>query len=144
MSSITPDAVREEITENALKEGNPIKTSTGAAAGTSEFLYNDSTGKLASGGTITASKTVYVNSSGVPTSGALPFELTISGVSGTQAAIFDLTAVSTLSADQILHETIVAGASTSLTTAGFLRVKITDTGDNLTDGFYYIPFGTLA
>ena len=136
MSSITADAVREEISQNALKEGNPVKKSTGLPSTVSGVLYTDS--------------------SSVLQSGALPFELPVagiastqelkvSGVSSTAVGFLDFTSVSTLSADELMHTPLVAGAAvTTFTSTGFIRVKITDSAGNLTDGYHYIQLGTLS
>ena len=142
-SSSTPDGLKAEIDAGKMAIGNPVVTSTGAPATASSLPYIDSSSQLARTA-VTASKPVYIDSNSVPQTGGFPFGIVVTGVEATQAAVFDITAVTTLSAAEIMHETIVSGAATSLTTTGFLRIKITDTADNLTDGFYYVPFGTLA
>lgn len=119
--SATPDSARTEIAENALKAGNPVKTSTGAAA--------------------TASKPLYVDSSSKMASGSFPFALPVTLTDAT-LPIIDLTGVGTAG---LLTTTFVKAADVSThTVSGYLRIAITDTGDDVTDGSYYIPFGIIV
>lgn len=62
----------------------------------------------------------------------------------TSAALLSLTGYSSLSGENDLGLTLVAGATASHTVTGFVRVKLTDSGGNITGGDYYIPVGTLA
>jgi len=143
MSSITPDAVREEITANSLKAGNPVKKSTGAAATANSLLYGDSSSNLETAA-MTASKPVYVDSSSVPATGAIPFSMPITMATSTSGTFLTLTGYSSLSGVNNLGLTLVAGGTASFTIVGFTRVSLVDSGGNITTGDYYIPYGTLA
>lgn len=98
------------------------------------------------GDAVTASAgPLYVDSNQKMKSGDLPYELKFSGVTNTASAVLDLQAASTVSADELMHGTFVSGASvTTFTKTGFIRVKITDDGGNLTDGYHYIQLGSLT
>lgn len=110
MSSITPDALREEIRVNGLAWIASVADDfTDLEAGTTPFS-----------------------------------KVTISNVASTTAALQSFTGVSTLSGTADLTLTLAAGAAASFTTVGFVRVTLTDSGGNITDGDYYLPFGTLA
>lgn len=141
--SITPDAVREEIVENSLVVGNPVKTAAKLKALGSYLIYSDSNSNFASS-EITASKPVYTDSSSVPQTGAFPFAVPMSAAS-TTAAFLDVTGASTLSATGPLNNSLVSGgAVTTFTATGYVRVTITDDGGNITSGQHYIQVGTLA
>lgn len=119
--SPTPGSVRTEAQENALKAGNPVKTSTGAVA--------------------TASKPLYADSSSLLASGAFPFALPINQPT-TTSPLLDLTGIA---ASAILTRTLVAaGEVTTFTVTGYARVLVTDDGNQITDGSYYIAFGTIV
>jgi len=62
----------------------------------------------------------------------------------TAAALLSLTGYSTLSGENDLGTTLVAGGTASFTITGFARATLTDSGGNITNGDYYIPVGTLA
>lgn len=133
-----PGSVRSEITENANKAGNPVKTSTGASQ-TNAIPYADSSGNLAHT-SVTASKPVYIDSSSVPQTGSFPFALPAVQATST-LPLLDLTGVGSAG---LLTTTIVkASEVTTATIAGYIRVAITDTGDTVTDGSYYFPFYTI-
>lgn len=119
--SISPDGARSEITENALKAGNPVKTSAGAKA--------------------TASQPVYVDSSSNMATGAFPFTLPVDIDSNTASvASFDVVGL-----EGVITGTVVNIAGSTVTQTGALRITVTDaTGIGATTGAYYIPFGTLA
>ncbi len=71
--------------------------------------------------------------------------LIITGVANTGTSFGSFTGASTLSADEIMHQTLVDGAGvTTFTKTGFLRVSIVDQGGNITDGDHYIQFGSLS
>lgn len=71
--------------------------------------------------------------------------LVITGVANTGTSIGSITGATTLTANDIMHQTLVAGSGvTTLTYAGFARVSIVDQAGNITNGDYYIPFGTLS
>lgn len=78
-------------------------------------------------------------------SGAADFtKVSFYGITDSGAALLDVTARATETADVSLLTTLVKGAAASLTTVGFMRIDLVDEGGVLTDGAYYIPFGTLA
>lgn len=119
MSSITPDSVRVEVAENALREGNPTKTSAGALSQASKNLYSDANSNLS------YDYPLKVNQ---PDNTDYAAEFTVVGLEG------------------VITGTIVniAGGST-VTQTGALRILVTDsTGIGATTGAYYIPIGTLA
>ena len=144
MSSITPDAVREEIKENALVVGNPVKTAAKLQTITSSLIYADSDSKMAKT-TVTASKPVYIDSSSVPQTGGFPFAVPmIAGASDTSAAVMTVQGSATGSADELMHLTLVKGANTTAVIAGYMRATITDDAGVITTGDYYVPFYTLT
>lgn len=143
--SITPDAVREEIRENAIVVGNPVKTAAKLKALASYLLYSDSNSDFATSA-ITASKPVYIDSSSVPQTGDLPFAMPVD-VSGqaTTSAVLKFTGRATASGSNDLGLTLVAGgAVTTFTATGYVRVQIVDSAGILTDGFHYVQVGSLA
>ena len=118
MSSITPDGARSEIAENALVEGNPVKDSSKNKVTNVEQLTSDSSGNLQA----TAHLPVVQ-----PTATAKMFDLTGTAASG------------------VLTRTFVAGGEvTTFTAAGYARITVTDEGNQITDGDYYIQFGTIV
>jgi hypothetical protein len=128
MSTESNDGLRTDLQAGKLAIGNVVVTSTGAISTVSSNTYVDSLGKLASG--------------------ALPFELPLyAGVTDTSYSVLKARSTTMSTADVGMLCTLVKGASTSLTTAGFLRITIADDNTDaggLTSGNYYIPFGTLA
>lgn len=145
MSSITPDAVRAEIAENAIVIGNPAKTAAKVAGLASYIPYFDSASTLAATA-VTASKPVYIDSSSVPQTGTFPFSVPVDvSALATTTAIVDLKGTSTLSGSNDLGSTLVTGSAvTTATITAYVRVKITDAGGNVTDGFHYMPVYSLA
>lgn len=143
MSSISADSVREEIAENALVMGNPVKTSAKLKALASYLLYSDSNSNVAASA-ITASKPVYIDSSSVPQAGAIPFSVPVTAQS-TTATFLNLTGASTLSGTADMTLTLVAGSAyTTFTKSGAIRVTITDSAGNVVSGDHYIQIGTLS
>lgn len=126
MSSITADAVREEIRENAVVVGNPVKTAAKIAALASLPIYADSSSNL-----------------GV---GAYPFSVPVDVSSqATTSTFLNLTGKSTLSGTADMTLTLVAGAAyTTFTKSGAIRVTITDSAGNVVNGDHYIQIGTLS
>ena len=138
--SITADGARGEIAENAIAVGNPVKASTKLHNQSSSLLYSDSSSNLATKA-VTASKPVYIDSSSVPQTGTIPFALPINQAT-TTSPMFDLTGNGGAG---ILTQTLVAaGEVTTFTVTGYVRVLITDDGNQVTDGSYYIAFGTIV
>lgn len=121
----TYDSLYSLIKNACLRLGNPANAASGAAA--------------------TASVPVYVDSSSNLQAGNIPFAIPLmAGVTSTAFSVMSVEGSTTGAANVSMTQTLVQGASASLTTTGFLRVTITDDAGNLTNGAYYIPFGTLA
>lgn len=121
------DSLKARIEALGLKIGNEVlESSTGLATSVSKLLYVDSDKRLAGGN--------------------IPFMIPMhAGVTDTSYAAMEVKGSSTLSADEIMHQTLVAGAGvTTFTKTGFIRVKIVDSAGNLTDGYHYIQIGTLS
>ena len=93
----------------------------------------------------TASATL-VSSLSALEDGTTPFSLvTISGVPTTSSSALSVTGTSSLSANEIFHLTLVSAAGvTTFTYSGFIRMSAVDSGGNITDGSYYIPFGLVS
>jgi hypothetical protein len=126
MSTPSGDSVRDEIVENALVAGNPVKTSVKGVASASGLLYTDSSSKLASG--------------------ALPMAAPVD-VSGqaTTTTFLNLTGKSSLSGTADMTLTLVAGSAyTTFTKSGAIRVTITDASGNVVSGDHYIQIGLLS
>lgn len=143
--SITPDAVRAEIAENANVVGNPVKTAAKLKALASYLMYSDSNSDLAASA-LAASKLLYVDSNVVPQAGNVPFALPVD-VSGqsTTSAFLNLTGRSSLSGSADMTLTLVAGSAyTTFTKSGAIRVTITDSAGNVVDGDHYIQIGSLS
>lgn len=117
MSSISADAVREEIRENALVSGNPVKSSNKVNVGAVRQLTSDSSGNLQA----TASLPIVQ-----PTATSPIFQLTGVGASGTLVDTF-----------------VVASDVTTATIGGYIRATLTNTGTGLTTGDYYLPVYTI-
>ena len=123
MSTPTPDGLKKEIEENSNVVGNPVKASDNTPA--------------------TASKPIYVDSSSDLASGAFPFSVPITP---SAATVTFLNVTGTGTADVMTSNVVVdgTGGATTFTKKGYIKVSITDTGDVLTDGDYYIQVGTLT
>lgn len=126
MSLENSDGLYDLIRNFTLKVGNLIKDLVGASASASVPLYSDSNSKLAAGG--------------------FPFALQLlAGVTDTSFSVAAITGSSTGSANELMHQTLVDGAQvTTFTKTGFLRVTITDSAGNITNGAHYIQIGTLT
>ena len=129
--SITPDAVRAEIAENANVIGNPVKNANKTDATASTPIYVDSTSKLATGNIPFAT-----TMAGVVVSGLLTTAVSSLDISGTS---------NPGTADTLMQGQLVLGSRvTTITTTGYLQINITDAQGNITNGVHYIPFGTLT
>jgi hypothetical protein len=119
MSTPSGDAVREEIRENALVMGNPVKEST----------------KLP----VTVANVLSVNASGV-LEDIVPVPVNASAITDS------LIALGGTPNGNIMTQTLVAAASaTTFTGAGWMRISIVSGNDALlSTGAYYVPFGTLT
>jgi hypothetical protein len=127
MAFETLDNVMAYVKSVAFKIGNSILDASGNTGTTTSVpLYVTSDSKLAAGG--------------------FPFAVQLlSGATSTAAAVMAVTGSSTLTADDIMHQTLVAGAGvTTWTKTGFIKVNITDSGGNIVNGDHYIQFGTLS
>lgn len=89
------------------------------------------------------SKPVYVDSSSKLQAGAVPFSLPITPSSAT-VTFLNVTGAAT--SDVMTTNVVVdgAGGATTFTKKGYIKISITDTGDVMTDGDYYIQVGTLT
>jgi hypothetical protein len=119
VGSISPDGARDEIRENALVAGNPVKTSSKFPVTAVTQLTGSAEGVL--------QQTAH-----------LPIvQPTIT------AEIFDITGTPN---GNIMTQTLVAAASaTTFTTSGWFRIDVVSGTDALlSTGSYYIPFGTLT
>ena len=134
-----------QLINERLKIGSDVYSNKNVANQTTNSLpYVDSVGKLAATG-VTASKPVYIDSSSVPQTGALPFAIPLSaGATDSGFSTWTITGRATGSADELMHLNLVLGANATSTIAGFIRTTITDGAGVITDGAYYIPFYTLA
>ena len=143
MSSPSADSLKTEIDQGRMRVGNQFQAATGLPVTANQIPYVDSNSNLATA-TLTASQLVYSNSSSVPVAGVPPFALAMAAAA-TTVSVFTVSGTSTLSADEIMHNTLVAGAGvTTWTKTGFIQVDITDAGGNITNGKHYIQFGTLT
>ena len=103
----------------------------------------------AAGAPVTASKLIYADSNSQLASGTIPFAIATTVAPDVTAAsstssLLTLTGASTA---DVMTTTVVAdgtGGATTFTKKGYIRINVTDTGDNITDGFYYIQVGTLT
>ena len=134
-----------ELIKKRVKIGADIYAANNADAATASAIpYIDSGSKLAAT-TVTASKPVYIDSSSVPQTGALPFANPLSaGATDSSFSTWTITGRATGSADELMHLNLVKGANATSTIAGFVRTTITDQAGVITDGDYYVPFYTLA
>lgn len=121
MSTPSTDGLKLEIDQGRMRVGNQVQLATGLPAVASQPLMTDASGNLAA---------------------ATP--LLMSALT-TAVSFLDVTGQSTTSADEMMHNTLVAGASvTTWTKTGFIQINVTDAGGNITAGKHYIQFGTLS
>lgn len=110
-----------------LTIGNLVKLAgTKLPASVSVPLFTDANGKLGAAG--------------------FPFVLPLlAGVTSTANAVFSVEGSSTGTANDLMHQTLVAAANvTTFTSQGFIRVALIDDAGNITNGSYYIQVGTLS
>ena len=119
MSTPSGDSVRDEIRENALVMGNPVKESTKLAVGVANVLSVNASGVL--------DDTVPVPVTAVAITDSL---LSLSGTPN----------------GNIMTQTLVAAASaTTATQGGWFRINVVSGNDALlSTGAYYVPFYTLT
>lgn len=121
MSSPQVDGLKTEIDQGRMRVGNQVQLANGLPAAVSGALYTDSSGNLAVGTPLVMSALT------------------------TSVSLLDVTGYATLSADEIMHGPLVAGAGvTTWTKTGFLQITVTDSAGNITNGKHYIQFGTLS
>lgn len=127
MSTPNPDGLKIEIDQGRMRVGNQIQLSTGLPATASTLMFSDSSSNLSASAT-------------------LPFTPVLAaGTTSTSSSALSISGSATLTANDIMHQTLVAGAGvTTFTSAGFARVTVTDAAGNITNGDYYIQFGTLS
>lgn len=93
----------------------------------------------------TASQPVYADSGSNFAAGAIPFSLPLTGAASTTQTFWDITGTSTLSGSNDLGSQFVVGSAvTTATVTGYVKVTLTDSGGNITDGDHYLPVYTLA
>lgn len=144
MSTPNTDGLQTLIDQGKMKVGNPMLPSSGATPLVSQLPYVDSSGNVAIA-SLNASTPVYINSSSVPVSGALPFALQLSaGATDTSFSAASITGSATGSADELMHLTLVKGANATAVIAGYYRVTVTDNAGVITSGAYYAPFYVLS
>lgn len=111
------------INATDVQIGSLVKNTAGTQGVAASALYADTNGNLASGGVV-------------------PF---ISGITNTAAAFFSVEGSSTNTANDLMHQSLVAGANvTTATKQAFLRVTLTDDAGNITNGDYYIQLNSLS
>ena len=113
------EAIQAQITARGLKVGNPVHIQTAQTPVTANtVLTTDASSNLQA------------------TSNLPVVQPTIT------SEIFTLTGKST---SGVLTTTLVAGADvTTATKAGFLRVNVTDSNGNITNGNYYLELFTIT
>lgn len=122
-TSKSDEAIVNEIQNASNKVGVALKDAYNNPATASSIVYADANSKLAIG--------------------SLPMAVTQS--LATTVSVLDVTGYATLSADEIMHGTLVAGAGvTTWTKTGFLQINVTDNAGNIVNGKHYIQFGTLT
>ncbi len=144
MPTQSNDSLLALIQKLGMRIGKAIVDDSSEASITSAVLYADSSGNLGKT-TVTASKPVYVDSSSVPQTAAFPFTVPISSGTTTSTTFLSLTGTSTGEANTAMTYPLVLGSSvTTFTKTGFIKVTITDSAGNLTNGDHYIQIGTLS
>jgi hypothetical protein len=135
--SETLDQLGKLINAMGMKLGNFILKASGAEPiGGGYQLGADSSGKLEAADATTGTK---VHAHQTASDGALP------ALKITQADYSEeLINVNGTASEGDVYQTLVTGASTSLTTRGFLRIKVTADNAVMSTGFYYIPFGNIT
>lgn len=121
MSTPSADGLKQELDAGRMRVGNQVQLATGLVAAVSAPLSTDGNGNLAAGTPLVMSALT------------------------TTASFLDVTGFATLSADEIMHNSLVAGAGvTTWTKTGFIQINVTDSAGNITNGKHYIQFGTLT
>ena len=120
-------------------------------AAAKEAAVRTEVGETITGGT--ASKPVYADSDGNLATGNLPFATTmagvvVSGLANTATSAVNVTGESNPTVgylDTLMTGQLVLGSNvTTWTKTGFIRVSVTDSTGNLTDGDHYLQIGTLT
>ncbi len=127
MAEELPHGLYALIQTIGLKIGNAILNATGnAGMATSVPLFADANGNM--------------NAAGFPFAVQL-----LAGVTSTANSVLAIEGSSTGTANDLMHQTLVQGANvTTFTSGGFARVTVTDDAGNITNGQYYVQFGTLS
>jgi len=111
MSNMSNEAIQSQIEANRLAGALIVEGDAVTNATADSMLYSDGSSNIASGAAMTASKPLYSDASQVPTTGAFPFEVEITGSTDTTFSFLDLTGQSSDSADVLMQGTIVNGSS---------------------------------
>lgn len=127
MSTPSTDGLKQELDAGRMKVGNnPVDANGFALTGTN------------------VSTVPYIDSAGTWQVAPIALPL-MAGVISTSNSVLSIQGASTLTANDIMHQTLVAGAGvTTFTSTGFLRVTVTDSAGNITSGQHYIQIGTLS
>lgn len=127
MARQSADDLENQITATGLTVGNTVRQGSANLPVTPSLpLFADSNSNL--------------NAAGFPFS--VPF---LAGVTSTSNSFASIEGSSTGTANDLMHQTLVLGANvTTFTSQGFARVTITDDAGNITNGQYYVQFGTLS
>lgn len=95
----------------------------------------------------------FIGSNGLPTGAGNPLSLDVNNALQaiglmpiTQTTITEgVLSITGTGAQDIMTQTLVGGAdATTFTKSGFIRVKITDAGGRVVNGYHYIQVGTLT
>jgi len=126
MSAGTPEQIESLVNTIGLKVGNTVNASTMLPTTASTPLFVDSSSKLGTGN--------------------IPFAMPMfAGTTDTSFSAMSFRGQATLTANDIMHQTLVAASGvTTFTSAGFIRVTVTDDAGNITNGSYYMQIGTLS
>lgn len=126
MSTQDGNSLEALVNSKGLKVGNQVLASTGLPATASTPLFVDANNQL--------------NAAGFPF--AVPM---IAGATSTSAKVFTVEGSSTGSVNELYHQTLVQGSvASTLSVQGLMRITVTDDAGNITNGDYYVPFGTLS
>lgn len=122
MSTPSTDGLKLELDAGKMKVGNFVMDANGVAIPNASPMFVDSNGLMAA---------------------TLPVVMA-TGASNTGISMLSLRGSATGTANDLMHLTLVAGANTTLTIAGYYRITVTDDAGVITNGAYYAPFYTLS
>lgn len=119
MSTPNPDGLKIEIDQGRMRTGNQVQLQSGLPAVTTlSQMYIDSSSNMQAVEAVTANQ------------------------STSTVELFDLRGRGTAAT---LTQTFVKGSDvTTATIGGYIRVKVTDAGNAITSGSYYLPVYTIV